>query len=607
MAHRRAFAVFLLLVLAAYPAFMRSNRPKPVTPAKTVKTPAKPAAAAVSPERAAALRWLRGMTLRDKAAQLVVLTTYGEAPSSRSPAFKGYVRAVRDLKVGGLIVVNRVVGGTVRPAEPYAMATFLNRMQRIAKVPLLVGGDFERGASMRVSGTAKFPHQMAYGAANDLQLTRSLGAATAREARALGVHWVFAPVADVNSNPENPIINIRSFGENPQHVASHVRAYIEGAHSNPANRVLVTVKHFPGHGDTSVDSHMGLAKLDASRERMDSNELVPFREAIGARVDAVMTAHMAVPAIEAQDIPATVSANVLTGLLRRDLKFAGLIVTDAMDMQGLTKEFSAGEAAVRAIEAGVDVLLMPPNPEAAISSLVAAVRQGRLTQKRIEESAMRILAAKARVGLAKNKLVNVEDISDAIESQELADQAQVAADRAVTLVKNNQGTLPLKNPDAACVYVLAESRYGQQGRRFIDEIRARSKNIAVTLLDPQTSRIEMDQHAANAANCDTVVAATFVTVGAYRGSVALGGDYPALMQSLTAGPAPVVMIALGNPYLLRSYPDVDSYMVTFSPTITAETAAARALFGEIGMSGKLPVTIPGVASYGDGIMLTASR
>jgi beta-N-acetylhexosaminidase len=547
------------------------------------------------------------MSLRDKVAQLIMLTTYGEAPGARSAAFRGYVRAVRDLKVGGLIVVNRVVAGSVRPAEPYAMAVFLNRMQRMARVPLLVGGDFERGASMRVAGTAKFPHQMAYGAANDLQLTRSLGAATAREARALGVHWVFAPVADINSNPENPIINIRSFGENPQLVASQVKAYIEGAHSDPAHRVLVTVKHFPGHGDTSVDSHMGLAKLDADRERMDAIELVPFREAVNARVDAVMTAHMAVPAVEPESIPATVSSNVLTGLLRNDLKFGGLIVTDAMDMLGLTKEFPGGEAAVRAIEAGVDVLLMPPNIETAINAVVAAVRQRRLTEKRIEESVLRILMAKARVGLARNKLVNVEEIGDALESQDLADHAQEAADKAVTLVKNENSTLPLSNPDKACLYVLVENRYGQQGRRLIDEVRARAKNMNVMLLDPQMSGTEMQQQAANAANCEAVVAAAFVTVGAYRGNVTLSGDYPALMQSLLAGQAPVVMVALGNPYLLRMYPHVSSYVATFSPTITAEVAAVKALFGEIAMSGKLPVSIPGIAKVGDGIMLTTSR
>jgi beta-N-acetylhexosaminidase len=607
MAHRRAFLAFLLLVLAAYPDFMRTNRPKPAAPAaKAAKRIAKSAPVQQSPERAAVQRWLRGMTLRDKVAQLVVLTTYGEMPHPRSAAYKDYVRAVRDLKVGGLIVVNRVIGGSVRSAEPYAMGAFLNRMQRLTKVPLIVGADFERGASMRVAGTAKYPHLMAYGAANDLQLTKSLGSATAREARALGVNWVFAPVADVNSNPENPIINIRSFGENPELVASHVQAFIEGAHANPAGRVLVTVKHFPGHGDTSMDSHIGLAKLDADRERLNATELVPFQRAIQTGVDAVMTAHMAVPAVESDEIPATVSRSVLTGLLRNDLKFGGLIVTDAMDMQGLTKQFPGGEASIRAIAAGADVLLMPPDAETAIKAVVAAVKSGRLSAKRIDESVMRVLAAKARVGLYKNKLVNLENIGDEIGSPELAESAQQAADKAVTLVKNERSQLPLKNPERTCAYVLTESRYGQQGRRFIEEFQRRWPAANIVLMDPLMSRLEIDQHAARAERCETVVVAAFVTVGAYRGNVALNGEYPAFMQSLLAGPAPVVMVSLGSPYLLRSFPQVSSYLATFSPAITAEVAAVKALFGDIDITGRLPVTIPGVANFGAGIMM-ASR
>jgi beta-N-acetylhexosaminidase len=581
MARRRALAAYMLLALPAYPA--------------------------PTSERDAAQRWLRGMSLQQKVAQLVVITSYGEAPSSRSAAYREFVHAVRDLNVGGLIVINRVVGGAVRSAEPHGMASFLNRMQRLAKVPLLVGADFERGASMRVTGTAKFPHLMAYGAANDLELTRSLGAATAREARALGVHWVFAPVADVNSNPDNPIINIRSFGENPVAVASHVEAFIQGAHSDPANRVLVTAKHFPGHGDTSVDSHMGLARLGADRARMDAIELVPFRRAVNARVDAVMTAHMAVPAVEKEEIPATVSKNVMTGLLREDLQFSGLIVTDAMDMQGLTRQFPGTEAAIRALQAGVDVLLMPGNPEAVIKTVVAAVRDGRLSRKRIDESTLRVLAAKARVGLDRRRLVDVEQISDIIDSPELSESAQLAADKAVALIRNHKQSIPLQDPEHACLYVLAESRYGQQGRRLIDEVRTRSKKFRATLLDPQISKTEMEQHAGSAADCGTVIAAAFVTAAAYRGTVALAGEYPAFLQSLLSGRVPVVMIALGSPYLLRSFPQVSSYLATFSPALTAETAAVKALFGEIATTARLPVTIPGVANYGDGITSAARK
>ena len=542
------------------------------------------------------------MTLRDKVAQLVIITSYGEAPSSRSAAYRDFVRSVRDLKVGGMIVVNRVVGGSVRNAEPYAMATFLNRMQRLAKVPLMVGGDFERGASMRVSGTPKYPHLMAYGAARDLNLTRGLGLATAREARALGVHWVFAPVADVNNNPENPIINIRSFGENPADVAAQVRAFIEGAHSDPANRVLTTVKHFPGHGDTAIDSHMGLAQLGADKARMDALELIPFREAIQAGVDSVMTAHMSVPAYEPEEIPATVSPKVLTGLLREQLNFGGLIVTDAMDMQGLTKQFPGGEAAVRALEAGADILLMPPNPEAAIKAVLAAVKEGRLSEKRIHQSAFRILSAKARVGLHKKKLVDLEQISDLIDSTDAEEQAQAAADKAVTLVRNNANVLPLTNPAGSCIWVLSESRYGQQGRRFAEEVRNRAPNVRLQIFDSQVSGSEMEQALQKAEACDAHVVAAFVSVAAYRGNVGLGGQYPVFMEKLGASGTPVALISLGSPYLLRHFPDVAAYVATYSPAPTSEVAAAKAILGAIRMTGRLPVTIPGLAKYGESVV-----
>ncbi|HYI95623.1 MAG TPA: glycoside hydrolase family 3 N-terminal domain-containing protein, partial [Bryobacteraceae bacterium] len=405
-----------------------------------------------------------------------------------------------------------------------------------------------------------------------------------------------------NNNPDNPIINIRSFGENPTDVSKNVRAFIEGAHSEPVNRVLVTVKHFPGHGDTALDSHMGLASLTADRARMDSVELRPFREAIDARVDAVMTAHMAVPAYEPEEIPATVSQKVLTGLLRQNLNFNGLIVTDAMDMQGLTKQFPGGESAVRALEAGADVLLMPPNPELAIKSVLAAVKERRISEKQIHESALRVLTAKARIGLHKRKLVNLEEISEVIESTEAEQQAQLAADRAVTLVKN-QNVLPIRDPLRACAWVLTENRYGQQGRRFSEEIRNRAPGMPLTLLDPLVPSIETDLLLEKAVSCETHVVAAFVSVAAYRGNTALGGNYPAFLEKLKGTGKPVVLISLGSPYLLRSFPDVAAYLTTYSPAPTSEAAAVKAVLGTIDITGRLPVSIPGIAKYGESIQL----
>src|SRR5580704_7122516 len=364
------------------------------------------------------------MNLRDRVAQLIIGTCYGEAPSTKSADYQKYRHWVRDLHIGGFIVANRVDHGAVRNAEPHALALFLNQMQKISKTPLLVAADLERGASMRVSGGAQFPYNMAYGAGRSLDAARYEGLATAREARAIGIHWIFAPVADVNNNPENPVINIRSYGENADDVAQDVAAYIDGAHSDPKNRVMVTAKHFPGHGDTDTDSHMALAKVTASKERLETLEFTPFRAAIAHGVDSIMTAHLAVPALEPDEIPATVSSKVLTGVLRDELTFQNIIVTDAMDMQGVAKMFSQGEAAIRALDAGADVLLMPLNPETVIHALLSAIEGGRLKRARVEESVLRVLEAKVRVGIMKKKLVDLDEISDAFDSQDDVAHAQ---------------------------------------------------------------------------------------------------------------------------------------------------------------------------------------
>jgi len=593
----RALTALLLCALVAQAA-VPIAAPKP----KAKSARATPFDGLAPLERQQAQRWMRGMSVRDLAAQLIIITSYGEAPSSRSSAYREFVHMVRDLKVGGMIVANRVVYGSVRNAEPYAMATFLNRMQKLARIPLLVGSDFERGASMRVAGTTKFPHQMAYGAAHDLKLTRYLGAQTAREARAVGVQWIFAPDADVNNNPDNPIINTRSFGENPQDVATQVKAFIEGAHSDPKSRVLVSAKHFPGHGDTNVDSHMNLPVINVDRARMDQVELVPFRAAIEADADSIMTAHISVPAIEPQELPSTLSPAVLTKLLREDLKFNGLIVTDALDMQGVAKLFPGGEVGVRALEAGADVLLMPAHPDEVVRSIANAVQSGRISRLRLEQSVARILAAKARVGLQKNKLVNVEEISDELDSEEAAEKAQEAADKAVTLVRNNDSQIPLQEPANTCVYILAEGRSGQQGRKMIEEFQKRSRDLRYALLDPLMPQTEIDASLQKMTGCKQNVVAAFITVGAYRGNVALAGNLPNLVSTLLGGTVPVTLISLGNPYLARSYPNVAAYMTTFSTTTTSETAAVMALFGEIPITGKLPVSIPGIANYGEGIV-----
>jgi beta-N-acetylhexosaminidase len=549
---------------------------------------------------------MAGMTLREKIAQLIFIPFHGTAYNSRSREYRDFVRLIRDTRVGGLILVNWSNGRLIEKAEPYALGAFLNRMQRLAKVPLLVSADFERGASMRVDGTTAFPHAMAFGATGDPALSRREGEITAREARALGIHWVFYPVADVNNNPENPIINIRSFGENPEAVAAHVRAFIEGARSDRRYAVLSTAKHFPGHGDTAIDSHLNLAVIGADRERLDRVELAPFRAAIAAGVDSIMTAHIAVPALAAPDLPATLSAEILTTLLRGTLGFKGLIVTDALEMGGIAKGYSAGDAAVRALEAGVDALLMTPDPDAAINAILAAVRSGRLSRKRIDQSVARILAAKERLALHGRRYVNLEAISDVVDAPESNETAREVAERALTLVRNQQ-LIPLPAPEQACFVILPESRYASQGMAFTREVRERARGASIVSLDPSMPAEAIDYEVKRMSGCGSFVIAAFSAAGAYRGDLALGGELNRAVDSLISTGKPVALAALGNPYLLTAFPKVAAYLAAFSTVPPSEVAVVRALFGEIGVSGRLPVSIPGLAQYGEGMLIPAPR
>ncbi|HKD06713.1 MAG TPA: glycoside hydrolase family 3 N-terminal domain-containing protein [Bryobacteraceae bacterium] len=549
---------------------------------------------------------MSSLTLREKVAQLVVISFNGHPMNTRSRDYRKFMRLVGQEHVGGLILVNVANNRVTTKADPLEVASFVNRMQKQAKVPLIVCGDFERGASMRVDATTAFPHAMAFTASRDPGEARLEGEITAKEARAIGVQWVFFPDADVNNNPDNPIINIRSYGEDPGEVSKFVSAYIEGAHSVAGSRVLVTAKHFPGHGDTATDTHMNLATISGDRPRLEQTEWAPFRAAIASGVDAIMTAHIAVPALDAPNLPATLSPKILTGVLRDEFGFKGIVVTDALDMGGIAGGFPVGDAAVRALEAGADVLLMPTDPEAAINAVVAAVRSGRIKQKRLDESVMKILQAKVRVGLGTKKLVDVDDIHDVVNSPESAAAAQEISDKSVTLVKNEGGFVPLKNTDSTAFYLLAESRTGTEGQALAAELKKRAPNALVIPVDPTMSDADLDAAAQRGAQASRYVVAAFASVAAYKGNV-LAGGYPQLMQNLLTTKKPVALIALGNPYLLRAFPDSAAYLTTYSSVPVSEISIAKALFGEIAISGRLPVTIPGLAKYGDGIAVAASK
>jgi beta-N-acetylhexosaminidase len=603
---RAAFAFLLAILTCSSLSAQKRSGPLAKPTAKSVPAPkpyqwTKPANPVVS-------KWLQSLTLRRKIAQLIIVPISGDSLVPTTQEYKDLDALVHTTGVGGLIVINRSERGVLRRAAPYEMVTFLNYMQRRAGLPLIVAGDFERGAAFRVGNVTEFPDAMAFAAAGDVEATRAFGAATARQSRALGTHWVYAPDADVNNNPDNPIINTRSFGEDPDAVVSHVKAFIEGARSDPKYRVLVTVKHFPGHGDTAVDSHSKMPVVAANRQRLESMEFRPFRAAVDLGVDAVMSAHISVPALEASGAPSTVSPAILTGILRNEWKFPGIIVTDAMNMGGLATAYAPGQAAVAALEAGVDVLLIPGDPKASVDAVAAAVRAKKISVRRLNESVLRVLNAKYYAGLARSRATNPDQISVAIHSAEDQALANRVAESAVTLVKDSSAMLPLADPSNACYVVLSERRYSLQGQVFLDELRRRAPAARTRLVTPEMESSELSEAAKNLASCPSIVVAAFASFSsAGPGRPPLRGPLPGFLQQLANGRAPLALVSLGSPYLLRYYPNVPALMTTFSPAPSSELAAVRALFGEIPIRGKSPVTIPGVSRLGDGIERQATR
>lgn len=579
----RVLAAVLMLALCA--GAQRKSPPRPAAKPQVRAAASKPQPV---PAVSVADRWLRTLTLRQKAAQLVVIRTYGDMEGSRSKNWRNITAWVRDLGVGGVIVINRVQRGAIVKAEPFEAAQFLNHLQKLARIPLLAAGDFERSVSMRFEQAIPYPHAMAYAATGDTALTRTLGAITARESRALGFQWVFAPDADVSNNPANPIIGIRSFGADPAEVSAHVRAFIEGAKS-ASPPVMLSAKHFPGHGDTDADSHHGLPVIAHSAERLNAVELPPFQAAIEAGVDSVMTAHIAMPEIDPEGVPATISKPILSGILRGKLAFGGIIATDAMDMDALARKYGSGEASVRAIEAGVDVLLMPRNPDESVAAIVKAVVAKRLSVKRIDESVRRILKAKVALGLHRNRLANLDSIAEALDNEAGWTHAQQVADKAVAIVAGDKSRLPLHDSPNLCVFALAERRGNGQGQQLQDEIRTRAPQSAFTLLDPLWPEPAVAALVENAATCTTVVVAAFRGFG---GAAALNGYYPAFVAQLSALGKPVIFAALGNPYIATPYRDAALRLTTYSNISPSESALAKVLFGQIPASGKLVATLP---------------
>jgi beta-N-acetylhexosaminidase len=538
---------------------------------------------------------LRSLSLRERIGQLIVTAASSEYMNLSGDRFAEVKRQIEQNRVGGIII---------RGGSPNDVAALTNEMQRISRLPLLIAADYERGLRMQMKNGTPFTTNMGVAAAGDPQAAYLQGKIIAQEMRAMGVNWLYAPVADINNNPDNPVINIRSFGEDPARVAAFVAAEVRGVRDGGA---LATVKHFPGHGDTATDSHIGLATIKVKRKRLDEVELIPFKAAIAAGVDSVMTAHVAVPEVTGDNMPSTLSPKITTDLLRRELGFNGIVVTDSLGMGAITKGFPGGEAAVRAIKAGADVALLTPDPKLAIDALEQAVKKGELTESRIDESVRRLLHAKYRLGLVKQRFVDPQAVNRLVEEPGNLREAQRVAERAITLLRNEGNVLPLDagRADRALFVVIAADDDEEEGRTFVPEVQRRAKNAYVIKADPRTTAREYDELLAQAAKAETIIIAPFVKRAALKGTVALPDAQADFVRKLVATGKPVAVIGFGSPYLVRQFDRVPVYATAYAIEDVAQAAGVRALFGEVPIQGRLPVRVPGMFELGAGIQLDA--
>ncbi len=564
-------------------------------------------------------RTLKRLTLEEKIGQMIEVRGIMGYYNADDPVFQKLIADTRRYHLGAVHLSVNTEGPLLLRVEPYEAAMTTNLLQQEAhgKVPLIFSVDFERGPSMRLTQIEDWPEPMAFGATGNPAYEEQFAKIVAEESRALGIDWNFYPVADVQINPENPIINTRSYGEDPAEVGSMVTTYIRGSHEGG---MLTTLKHFPGHGDTDVDSHLNLARVNAPLERLNAVELPPFETGIKAGSDAVMIAHVAFPALEPDPTKiATTSKKVVTGLLREQLGFKGVIVSDAMEMHGLTKLYpgdsadAAGRAAVDTVKAGQDLLELPSDLEGTFNGLLQAVKSGEISRAQIDASVRRILLVKGTAGLDTpgKHLVDLNQIQYSVGKPSSYALAQEVADHAVTLVRDDNHIVPLNRGDAGQVLVVifVSDAHGDDGRVLEREIRSRIHGATVIYVDRRSAAVDAEGIAALASKARHVIAAVYSVsqpgpaeaAATSASGLSAEGSAGILRNILDKAGDRTAVLALGSPYSILNFPSIRSYMCMYSWVPTSETSAAKALFGEIPIHGKLPVTLPGVAKRGDGI------
>jgi beta-N-acetylhexosaminidase len=568
---------------------------------------------------------LKQLSLEKKVGQMLQVRYYGDYKDFNSEGYRQVRDEVQKYHIGSVLLVVHFDHADQLRSSPQNAAKVANQLQTDSELPLLFAADFERGVASRLRDAPEFPWPMAFGAVGDRFEVERFAAITARQARAIGVQWALAPVADVNDNPANPIISDRSFGDDPEQVGELVAAFIRGAHENG---LLVTAKHFPGYGDSSVDSHHAVASIDGDLSHLQAIELPPFKKAIEAGVDSILLAHARVPAIDPNpDKIATISSKVVTEVLKHELGFRGVVLTDAMQMAGLAELYDPqkgsplAQAAVDAIKAGCDIIMMPTDLDGAFHAIVKAVRNGDIPESNIDASVLKILEMKASVGLDKSRLVDVGRVSSLVSKPEDMEFAEHITDEAVTLVRENGRTLPIQKsgviseniegPAASSqtnrgvvAIVLAEVLESSNGHSFEAALKSRCPDAEVFYFDGRFSVGQTPQILKAVSEAAKVVVVAYSTARQIRVNGELvqsfgpWGPGRLLQQILTIAPEKTAVIALGSPYLIENFPQIQTYICTYAMAASSEVSAVKALFGELQARGKLPVTLPDVAARG---------
>ncbi|HEV2350613.1 MAG TPA: glycoside hydrolase family 3 N-terminal domain-containing protein [Terriglobia bacterium] len=554
-----------------------------------VSLPAQAQLPLTAPQQAWVDKTLAGMTLEEKIGAVMFPVTSGGFINLDSDAFQQIKDNIQKFHVGGYHIEG-FSGG-----DPASGALLIAHMQALAKIPLLITADFEGGAGSEFDGATRFPRGMAMGATGDPHYAYDAAKLTAQEAKAMGITVNFYPVVDVNDNPANPIINVRSFGEDPQRVGEFGAAYVRGTQDQ---HVIATLKHFPGHGDTSVDSHLELPVLNFDRARLDQVELPPFEAAIKAGAGAVMTAHIYLPQFEkTPGVPASLSRALTTGLLRNDLGFKGLIFTDALPMHAISSNFGAEQAPVMAIEAGADVALEPEDVPKTFAALQAAVSKGDITEERLNQSVRRLLEAKAWAGLDTPHSIPLDQLDKLVSSRAAQEKSQEIMEHALTLVKDDANTLPLHLSDDEQVLLVNfvdssnPENPGYSGLTFRAEFLKRHPKTVFTTVTPAISMSESALIKELADTYQTVVVSCSIRIASYKGAIGLNDAQQNLLRALAGHKGPFVFALFGSPYLLNYIPELPSYALAYDFYPGAETAMVRAIFGEINFTGQLPVTV----------------